>query len=168
MKTILMAAISADGFIGKHDSDLSTRWTSKEDTKFFIAKSKELKNLVVGSKTFATFNRKLDERKFFVFSKHTVENLFDNNMEVVNEDPQQFVTRLEQQGVNELMIAGGSSIYSLFMENNLVDEIFLTVEAIIFGDGVKLFNQELEKKLVLLEVIDLSEQTKVLHYKVEK
>lgn len=169
MKVILLAAVTADGFIGKTDDHLSTRWTSKEDTKFFIKLSKEIGNLVLGSKTFLTFNQKIKGRKFYVYSrKSEIANEYNNDIEVVNEDPQDLVDRLSDVGMEKLMIAGGSSIYTQFIKAGVVDELYLTVEPIVFGDGIKLFNEEIEVKLDLLEVIDLSDQIRVFHYKVKK
>jgi len=52
------------------------------------------------------------------------------------------------------------------MKEKLVDELYLTIEPIVFGSGLKLFNESLYQKLELVEIIDLSEQTKVLHYKI--
>lgn len=169
MKITLVAAISVDGFIGKNDSDLSTKWTSKEDGQFFRKLSKDIKHLVVGAKTFATFNKKIDGRKFYVFSRQSeINNQYQNDMEIVNQDLEVFIESLENNGIKELMIAGGSSIYTQFINSGLVDEIYLTIEPILFGEGVKLFNDEVGVKLNLLEVIDLSSQTKVMHYRVEK
>lgn len=169
MKVSLVAAITVDGFIGRHDSDLSIRWTSREDTKFFVKKSKEIVNLVVGSTTFAAFDRKLEGRKFYVYSRNeTVENPYDNDIVVVNESPEQLVTRLESEGIENLMIAGGGEIYNLFMRAGVVDELFLTLEPVVFGEGIKLFSGRVDSTIKLHEIIDLSEQTKVLHYIVEK
>lgn len=167
MKVVLVAAITADGFIGRDDSDLSTKWTSKEDAKFFRSLSKEMRNLVVGSKTFATFNRKIEGRKFYVFSRQgTVANLYENELEVVQESPVELVTRLKNEGLEKLMIAGGSSIYTQFMQAGVVDELYLTVEPVLFGEGVRLFNAKVETLITLVETLTLSEQTTVFHYKV--
>lgn len=169
MKVVLAAAVTADGFIGKNSDDLSIKWTSKEDTKYFLKLSREFKNVVLGSKTFQLFRGKLTQRKFFVYSRsNSVENPHEIDMEVVNEDPKELVQRLESSGVESLMIAGGSSIYTQFLKAGVIDELYLTVEPIIFGSGVKLFNEEIETELDLLETINLSDQTKVLHYKVKK
>lgn len=169
MKVSLVAAITVDGFIGRHDADLSTRWTSREDTKFFVKKSKEIIHLVVGSKTFATFNRKLEDRKFYVYSRNeTVENPYDNDIMVVRDSPEELVRRLELEGIENLMIAGGGGIYTLFMQSGVIDELFLTLEPIVFGEGIKLFSGKVDSKIHLREILDLSEQTKVLHYLVEK
>ncbi|MCB9813580.1 MAG: dihydrofolate reductase [Pseudomonadales bacterium] len=167
MKVILMAAITVDGYIGLTDNHLSTKWTSKEDAIFFRSFSREVGNLVVGSKTFKTFNRKIEGRKFFVYSNQdSIENLFDNEIEVVHESPVDLVNRLESQGFEKILIAGGTSVYTQFMQAKVVNELYITVEPQVFGNGQKLFNASIEQKLLLIEIINLSDQTKVLHYKV--
>ena len=62
------------------------------------------------------------------------------------------------------MLGGGASVYTQFMQAGLVDELFLTVEPIVFGSGIKLFSETVLAKMQLLEVFDLSAQTKVFHY----
>ena len=169
MKVTLVAAITADGYIGRNDSDLSLTWTSKEDKMFFRAISKEIGNLVVGSKTFATFDRKILGRKFYVYSSRaTIENVHDNDVVLVQESPAEFVEKLAAQSVPGLLVAGGSSIYTQFMQAGVVDELYFTIEPVLFGKGVPLFNSEITAKITLIEVIRLSDQTNVFHYKVEK
>ncbi len=41
MKIILIAAISGNGMIAEREGQSSLDWTSKEDTKFFVEKTKE-------------------------------------------------------------------------------------------------------------------------------
>lgn len=169
MKVNLLAAVTADGFIGRSDSDLSTQWTSREDTKFFVKFSKEVRHLILGSKTFATFDRELKERTFYVYSRSSeVPNPFNNEMEVVSQDPQSLLARLEANGIDEVMVAGGSNIYTLFLNAGVVTDIYLVFEPVLFGKGISLFSDAVSVRLELVEVIDLSEQTKVFHYQVLK
>lgn len=167
MKVSLVAAITVDGFIGKNSLHLSTKWTSQEDGKYFAEFSKRVGHLVVGSATFKTFNRKLGDRKFYVYSRSSeLENPLDNDAELVSESPTELVSRLDEAGIEELMIAGGASIYTQFVNAGVVTDLYLTLEPIVFGSGVKLFSDEVAVQLELNEVRDLSDQTKVLHYKV--
>ncbi len=53
MKVSLLAAITADGFIGRDATHLAD-WTGKEDKKMFIELTKEAGTIVMGSRTFAT------------------------------------------------------------------------------------------------------------------
>jgi dihydrofolate reductase len=56
----------------------------------------------------------------------------------------------------------------MFMDAGVVDKLYLTVEPIIFGDGIHLFNKALDKKLELQEIIKLNSQTILLDYNVVK
>ena len=172
MKVSLVASITADGFISQKSEQSSLDWTSREDTKFFIQKTKEAGYVVMGSTTFDTIKPKhlpFAGRTIFVLSRSKKLDQFQpNEVRVVSGSIQEIYDQLEQEGVPELVLAGGSEIYTQFMQANLVDEIFLTVEPVIFGEGVKLFNQNVTIALQLIAVIDLSDQTKVLHYKVKK
>ena len=62
---------------------------------------------------------------------------------MTNEDPRVLIKNLEERGFKEVAICGGSYIYSMFMKAGIVDTIYLTVEPIIFGKGINLFNEEM-------------------------
>ncbi|MCA9369320.1 MAG: dihydrofolate reductase [Pseudomonadales bacterium] len=167
IKVTLIAALTADGYIGQNDAHLSTRWTSREDGAFFAKVSKEIGQMVLGSKTFATFNRKLSDRKMYVYSSRVgVENPHGNEIEVVSEEPASLVARLAEEGVEELLICGGTSVYTMFLQAGVIDRLLLTYEPVIFGDGVRLFNAPVDVNVRLTKVYDLSDQTKVHEYEV--
>lgn len=59
--------------------------------------------------------------------------------------------------------------FGIFMQENLVDKIFMDIEPLAFGQGMPLFNAgEFEKQLKLIETKLLSPQTIQLHYQVIK
>lgn len=76
---------------------------------------------------------------------------------------------MKKTGVSEACLIGGQQTISQFIQKGLVDEIYLDVEPLIFGQGIPLFSPaDFELKLELLEVKNLSAQTVQLHYKVKK
>ena len=167
MKVTLIAELTADGFIAKDDAHLSTRWTSKEDSLFFLERAKHAGHMIVGSKTFATFNRQMKGRKMYVYSRSLeVENAYNNDIEVVSLAPKELIADLAKRGIEEVLITGGSSIYTLFMNAGVIDTLLLTHEPVIFGTGVTLFNEAVSAKLQLSLVHNLSDQTKVFEYEV--
>ncbi|HSW80836.1 MAG TPA: dihydrofolate reductase family protein [Candidatus Saccharimonas sp.] len=76
------------------------------------------------------------------------------------------VARLKTEGVNQLAICGGATVYTQFLQAGLVDELFLTVHPTIFGTGVPLFNAEVGAKLQLIEAKNIGDDTILLHYNV--
>lgn len=172
MKVYLVASITADGFIGQDESQSSMAWTSREDTRFFVQKTKEVGTVLMGSTTFQTIKEKhlpFSDRTIVVLSRSLDLPQFDaTEVRVEQGSPSEVLAKLESEGITELVLAGGSSVYTSFMKAGLVDELFLTIEPIVFGTGIKLFSENIERKLDLIEVIELSDSVKVLHYSVNK
>lgn len=166
MRIVLIAALTADGMIGR-DADHLANWTGKADKKVFVQVTKELGTMIMGARTFATIGKALPGRRTIVYTRHP-DNITAEGIETTDEPPAELVKRLENEGVHGLAMAGGASIYSLFMEAGLVDELYLTVTPILFGTGVQLFSKTLQTKLDLLESTAIGEGAVLLHYKVAK
>jgi dihydrofolate reductase len=164
--TFIIAAISSDGFMAQKSDQVSTSWTSKGDKKRYVELTKRAGVVVMGSKTYETFNKPLKDRKNIIYSRDT--SKVYEGCEVTNEDPKILLERLEREGFKEVAICGGSTIYTLFLEQNLVDTIYLTVEPIIFGQGVSIFSKSLQIPLKLVEHNKIDENTIQLEYKVIK
>ena len=166
MKVILIAAISADGKIAEKTDQSSLDWTSKEDTKFFIEKTKEAGTVVMGRKTFATINKPLKGRRVIVMTRDPGKETPMPGVEFTNDEPQTLVNKLEQEGVAELALAGGSSIYGQFLQAGLVTDVFLTIEPVLFGSGVPLAQGFDRVALKLVSAKQLNPQAILLHYTV--
>lgn len=66
------------------------------------------------------------------------------------------------------MVAGGSSIYSQFLSEGLITEVFLTVEPVLFGDGIPLATGFDRMNLSLVESTRLGDGSVLLHYLCQK
>lgn len=166
-KVILIAAMSIDGFIAPADKVAlpSTTWTSKEDWQFFTKRSKAIGVMILGSTTFETINRALPERRMIVMTSqpNRYVQFSDSSLEFTSQDPSAILQRLADQGVKEVALCGGSAIYTLFMQQNLVDELELTVEPFIFGAGVKLFDGAIDQRFEVIGQEKLNEQGTVVY-----
>lgn len=171
-EVILLVAMSADGFIAPLDQEKlpSTVWTSSEDKKFFTEKTKVIGTLIMGSKTFETIGRALPGRLSMVMTsrpKNYVE-FNDPNLIFTNQSPEEILTELSKQGIKQVALCGGASIYNLFLQKNLVDKMFITVEPHVFGEGIKLFDQKVTEKFKLLKQSKLNEKgTLLLEYQLK-
>ena len=161
MKVFIIAALSADGFIA-HDADEFANWTSKEDKRLFVELTKRAGVMVMGGTTYRTIGRPLPGRKNVVYSRGTI----DADVDVTQELPQQLISRLSQEGFNEVAIIGGRSIYEMFLAAGAVDELYLTIEPVLFGRGIKLSELDMDMPMQLLDSRSLNENTILLHYRV--
>lgn len=173
MKVILIAAISVNGKIAQDTNQSSLEWTSKEDTAFFVEKTKEVGVVVMGQKTFETIGRPLKGRRLIVLTqdeslqeKYPEVDDGKTRLEFVNESPTDLIQRLEFEGVKAIVIGGGGFVYTSFLRAGLVKEIYLTVEPILFGNGIALAEGFHDIKLSLVETRLLGEQSVLLHYRV--
>lgn len=168
MKVFIIAALTADGYIGLDASHRATSWTTKADKTFFVSRTKEAGTVVMGRKTFDTFARPLKDRRLIILSS-SPESVAVEGVESSSETPAELVSRLEREDTKELAVCGGASVYSQFLEAGLVDEIYLTIMPKIFGTGVPLFGVPQDVDLELISIKQLDDNNTVLvHYRVVK
>lgn len=170
MKVSIIAALSADGFIApvKKEGEPSTFWTSKEDSQFFQKMTKESGVCVMGKNTFDTIGKPLPGRMIYVYAHDDLRfKIYDPRMVAPTTlEPKALIATLAEEGRESVMICGGSSVYTQFLEAGVVTDVYLTTEPKLFGDGVRLFSKEVEAKISVVERIELSEETLVTHYAV--
>lgn len=164
MKVVLIAAISADGFIARANNELAD-WTSPEDKKMYREVTKRSGVMIMGRTTYDTIGRPLPGRRTIVYTSHELDNA---EVETTQEAPAELLKRLEADGYEEVMICGGQQIYDLFLNAGVVDELSLTVEPTLFGEGISLFATSKHAKLQLTESSKLNENTLLLKYEVQK
>ena len=159
-------AMTADGKIAKN-SDHFPDWTSKEDKKMFMKVTKEAGVVIMGDKTFFTFPKPLPDRLNVVFTleKNPPET---KNVKWVTGEPEKVLADLEKEGYKSAILGGGTFMNSQFLEKKLIDEIWLTIEPKIFGDGLGVFGGDFEIDLKLLNVEKINDDAVVVKYKVLK
>ncbi|MBU6427075.1 dihydrofolate reductase family protein [Patescibacteria group bacterium] len=163
LKTFIVAALSADGYIAR-DERHPAFWTSKEDKKRFVKLTRRAGVVVMGANTFTTIARPLKERVNIVYSRS---RSFEG-AEMTQDSPLDLLAKLEARGFKEAAICGGSHIYTMFMKADVVDRLYLTVEPIIFGAGIRLFNEPLDNyHLELLSLNKAGNGAILLEYKVD-
>jgi dihydrofolate reductase len=165
MKIFIVAAVSMDGFIALNDRHVSLDWTSKEDKRKFVELTKRAGVMIMGRKTFDTIGKALPGRKTYVYTSGNVDA---EGVESTDLPPEEFISKLESEGYSEAALVGGQAIFDLFLKNDAVDEIYLTIEPVLFGQGLTLGKSVTDKRLKLLKQEKLNDDTLLLHYKVIK
>lgn len=169
MKVVLYAAISTDGKLAEAPDQTSTDWTSEADYKWFVKQTKACGVVVLGRKTYATINRQLKERLMYIMTRSPKEHEpLSDDMIFTDMTPREIVTDAKSRGYEKLALIGGAQIHTLFFEAGLIDEIYLTVEPVLFGGGVPLTGEQSRVNLELLDFEKLGDQAVLLHYKVKK
>ncbi|MFA6285172.1 MAG: dihydrofolate reductase family protein [Parcubacteria group bacterium] len=164
MKIILMMAMTADGKIAK-TSDHFPDWTSREDKKYFFETTKECGVVLMGEKTFKTFPKPLPDRLNVVFTLEKNPAKI-KNVKWVSGEVEKVLEELELEGYKSAILGGGAYLNTQFLKKKLIDEIWLTIEPKIFGDGLGIFGGDFDQDLKLISVEKINENSVVIKYKV--
>lgn len=169
MKVILNMAITINGFIAKDNDD--TNFVSDTEWNSFLAMANKTGNIIIGRKTYeimrdgGEFENLKNIRVIIISNNSNLGAIVGNHS--VAKNPQDALAILEKEGFDNALVAGGATLNASFMIENLVDEIYLDVEPVVFGKGINLFGKnDFETKLKLLEVKKLSDNEIQLHYQV--
>jgi len=165
MHCIAIAAVTVDGKIALDPSHFSD-WTSKEDKDFLHKMLDEADVVVVGNNTYKTAIEPLSKRNCIVFttSVRTSEHMGDT-LTYCNPASSDCVALLQKY--ETVAVLGGTKTYTWFLENDLLDELYITIEPIIFGRGLPLFesSKDASVQFKLESTKQLNERgTLLLHY----
>ena len=168
MKVILYIAISLNGMIAKSDDD--TSWISKEEWNNYSLVVRIAGNLIVGHRTYDILTKQPEfsefkDVKLVVVAQEDFQTLAKNHL--VAHSPKEALKLLSD--FKKVVVAGGGALNASFVEENLVDEIFIDIEPIILGKGIPLFrNKNFERNLKLVGQKKITDNEIQLHYQVLK
>jgi len=133
---IAFVAASVDGRISlssKHPPE----WTSKEDWEFFQNSLSRIDAVVVGRNTYESVAERLRKRNTFVLSRRPKTLARRGTVTFVNPEKVNLQKLLE--GYKSVAVLGGGAVYQFMLENKLLDELFITIEPLVFGRGKEMF-----------------------------
>ena len=164
MRRVLIAALTINGMIAHGASELSTNWTSKEDTAFFKKKTKEIGTLIMGRKTFETFNKGLPGRFIYVLTSHPDRIQDIQGVKATGLSPSALAEKLTERD-ESYCVCGGKSVFEQFVDQELIDELFLTIEPYLFTNGVPFIEKlSTDSKLSLDWTKQLNEHSILIKY----
>lgn len=165
MKVTLMMAVTADGMIAR-DHEHFPDWTCRADKQMFKAITQKAGVVVFGSKTFDTIGKPLSGRLNIVLTRHPERYQPLENLIFSSDPPERLLAELERRGFQEVILAGGAIVNTLFAKSRLIDEMILTIAPKLFGQGVHLLSEACDLDLKLLEARTIETDSLVLRYRV--
>lgn len=138
----LVAVASLDGRIAR-DSWHFTDWSSKEDKAFLGSFLGKADAVVVGMNTWRTAKERLSRRNCIVFTSKADGELEERKgLVFFNPAKADFAEFASKSGLEKVAVLGGTKTFSYFLEKGLVDRIYLTIEPVVFGSGLGLFDSK--------------------------
>lgn len=180
MKITAIAVTSIDGRFTKNSEKNIYHWSSPEDFAHFRSVVEKNNLLVMGSGTYEPVKQIKEsglkpekERLRVIMTKNPQKYkkfFIPGQMEFTDEPPQQLITRFEKQGYKKMLFVGGRKLLVTFLQAKLIDEIYITIEPHIFGNGDLIqTHKSLDIQLELLGVKKLNKQgSLLLTYKILK
>lgn len=154
--------------IAKSDDD--TSWVSKEEWDSYSLAVRTAGNLIVGHRTYNILTKQPEfsefkDVKLVVVAQEDFQTLAQDHL--VAHSPKEALKLLSN--FKQVVVAGGGALNASFVEENLVDEIFIDIEPIILGQGTPLFRDKVfERKLKLVGQKKISDNEIQLHYEILK
>jgi dihydrofolate reductase len=167
MNVILLMAVTADGMIAR-DSSQIIDWTGKEDKRYFVHMTRKSGVMIMGSKTFDMIGKALPGRKNIVMTRDKSRTSQDKELIFTDKAPVTIIKELKAQGFETAVLIGGSIVNTLFLKENLIDEIHITIVPRLFGKGLHLFNKSFDTQLELINIGELDQSHILLKYRVKK
>jgi dihydrofolate reductase len=143
-KIILSVAVSLDGFIegpkGEYD------WCpppSKKEMDDFL---KNIDIIFMGRKSYEMAGEFMTPEKLTYVFSNKLKQVRGKNVKLLSSDVTTEVEKIRKQSGKNIWLWGGASLTSWFVNNNLVDEMWLGIVPIVLGKGKPLFENIEERK----------------------
>jgi dihydrofolate reductase len=173
MKKILIFVSSLDGKITKWGDPDIRKWSSKNDQDYFDSVWDSTRVILMGRKSYDSYPAIPSKKHIFIVLTREPEKFKDKEvpgqLEFTNADPISIVNRFANEGEELMLVLGGPHVATMFLNENLIDEIWLTIEPRIFGMGGSLvIDEKLDIRLKLLSCRQVNESgTLMTRYQVE-
>ena len=166
--TIMMAVSSANGIVARTDDD-KVEWTTSDDRNLFKEVTLDARVMIMGRKTYETIGKPLPGRLNVVMTRSPKEHRSSEQLVFTSESPGEVLHNLKKKGYSKVVVAGGPSVFSEFLNAHLIDEVMLTIMPLMFRSGYSLACElERDINLTLTESRRLGDQAVLLRYLVDR
>lgn len=137
-------ACTVDGFIAHKDSSVEGFIYEGEHVADYLKSFDSFDTVLMGRKTYE-FGLNLGvtnpypTMRQYVFSC-TMETSPDENVTLVSEKIVEFVKELKNEDGKDIYLCGGGKLATTLFADNLIDEIILKINPVLFGSGIPLFS----------------------------
>lgn len=157
-KLILVVHISLDGFVAGPNGELDSFPKSDENLEFVCDLTRDADAALFGRKSFElldeywptarnlpgvtegeiAFSTWYNDSRKIVISKTLAKETFDKTI-IISENIKDEIIKIKEQPGKDILIFGSPSVSQLLMKHNLIDEYWIFINPLIFGEGIPLF-----------------------------
>lgn len=169
-KLCLFIAMSLDGYIAKPDGDISflDDMNQEGEDYGYNAYIEMVDTILLGRKTYDKIRsmgveNPYGERDVYVITRTAKKN--SGNIIFYSGDIKQLVTSLKSKPGKNIYCDGGAEIIAQLLQENLIDEMTVSIIPILLGEGIRLFTAtSAQQKLKLTHCKSFERGLVQLHY----
>jgi dihydrofolate reductase len=161
MKAILVFVSTVDGKVTKWGNPDVRMWTSGSDKEYFKDLWNKSRLIVMGRNTYnVEIIEPSSKHVFIIMTNHPLEYKeveISGQLEFTDESPVKLYKRFERAGHERMLVVGGANIATSFLRQQLIDELWLTIEPRIFGTGGNFVVEErldINLKIISSEIVN--------------
>lgn len=166
-----IVVMSLDGCLTRH-AEQGTGFASAADHAFFRDALRGFDCSIAGRKTFEAGRESIlrardGSRLQMILTStpaHFAAEARPGHLEFRDSNLTAVARELKDRGRTRCAVVGGSSLYREACASGLLDELWITVEPLAFGEGVRMFDEPVNFAFALLSFEALSPQTLLLKY----
>lgn len=160
---------SVNGLTTHQEDPHIYHWTSQEDQEQFFALIEKSSCIVMGRNTYEHAKDMMKHRPGrlrVILTKnpsHYRSSTISDQLEFTSDQPKILLNRLQERGFQEVLLVGGGSANASFLQEHCIDEVWVTIEPLLFPTGTPLFAEGVAKtKLELLSLGRLNDKGTIL------
>lgn len=171
MKVVMYMIVSVDGYIATNDND--TPWPDELWNAGYEI-TKKYDGIIVGRNTYNLMKSNKDEfgnlgDPVTVTLSHSCDVEPVSLKHYCAESPKEALDRLNEKGLEKVLLCGGQQTNSAFLTEQFVDEIIIDVAPIMLGDGLRLTdNMPFQTELQLMKTEKIGSQSVRMHYRIKR
>jgi dihydrofolate reductase len=163
MKTILIFVSTLDGKVTRWGNPDIRSWSSRGDQDYFDSVLNHVRVIIMGSGTYNPDPVIPVAKHLYIVMTRTTDKYSNKEvpgqLEFTSEAPMEIVRRFRDEGEKQVLVVGGPRLATSFLKDNLIDELWLTLEPRLFGTGDSIVTEEkLDVSLNLLSSDKINEQ----------
>ncbi len=167
-----IVVMSLDGCLTHHDRP-GTDFGSAEDHAFFRAALQTFDSSIAGRRTYQagreSILRARQSPRLQMVLTSTPErfeaDFLAEHLEFRNADTSAVVEELTRRGRSRCALLGGARLYTEACARDLLDELWVTIEPVAFGEGTRMFEGRTDFRFEAVGAERLSSETWLLKYR---
>lgn len=156
-KLIYYVAATLDGFIAHSDGSVGGFLEEGPHVADYLKSLQDFDTVIMGRHTYEFgYDYGLQpgqpaypHMKHYIFSKTMQLDTLHDQVEIVKADELATVQRLKVETGTPIYLCGGGAFAGFLLEQELIDELIVKVNPVVFGSGIPLFGITTEKQVAL-------------------